>query len=69
MTKGQLFSKYRMAGHGRSYYIEREGSDLRETFANLFSLQKNKKAMEKVNKYFPNLQKAFLQGMKDYVEQ
>jgi len=69
MTKGQLFSKYRMAGHGRSYYIEKEGSDLRETFANLFSLQKNKKAMEKVNKYFPNLQKAFLQGMKDYVEQ
>ena len=69
MTKGQVFSKYKMAGHGRSYYIERDGSDLRETFANLFALQNNKEAMKKVNKYFPNLQKAFLQGMKEYVEQ
>jgi len=42
MTKGQVQSKYQMGGHGRSYYIEREGSDLRETFANLFSLQNNK---------------------------
>lgn len=69
MTKGQVQSKYQMGGHGRSYYIEREGSDLRETFANLFSLQNNKKAMEKVNKYFPNLQKAFIKGMKDYVDE
>jgi len=25
--------------------------------------------MEKVNKYFPNLQKAFIKGMKDYVDE
>ena len=69
MTKGQVQSKYQMGGHGRSYYIEREGADFKETFANLFSLQNNKKAMEKVNKYFPNLQKAFIKGMKDYVDE
>ena len=69
MTKGLAHSKYRLSGHGRSYYIERDGADVREAFAHLFSLQKNEKAMERINQYFPNLQKAFTQGLKDYVEE
>jgi len=67
MTKGSFFTDFSAWGHGRNYY-KRSGSFYYETFANLFAIHGNKKAMNEARKLFPNLVREFERMLKEIAD-
>lgn len=59
MTKGQLQDSLFVYGHGKKYYRGRGGSHYYETFANLYAIHGNKKAMAEARELFPNTVREF----------
>lgn len=67
MSGGEFFSDLHQFGHGRSYY-RRSGSHYYETFANLFAIHGNKKALAEAKKLFPNTVREFERMLKELAE-
>ena len=67
MSKGSFFSDFKQWGHGRNYY-RRSGSHYYETFANLFAIHGNKKALAEAKKLFPKTIREFERILKELAE-
>ncbi|MEK9768089.1 MAG: phage minor head protein [Betaproteobacteria bacterium] len=70
MTHGLFYDKFRGFGHGSKYYYARgrAGAVYYETFANLFAINGNEKAMAFARKYFPNLIREFERILKETID-
>ena len=64
MVKGNFYQKYQAWGHGVKYY-RRKGAYYYETFANLYAINGNKKAMQDAKKLFPRTVREFERMMKE----
>lgn len=64
MVKGKFYSDYSAWGHGKSYY-RRKGAFAYETFANLYAINGNQKAMDQARKLFPRTVREFERMLKD----
>ena len=64
MVKGRFYSDYSAWGHGKSYY-RRRGAFAYETFANLYAINGNAKAMDQARKLFPRTVREFERMLKD----
>ena len=67
MSKGSFFTDFKCWGHGRNYY-KRTGSFYYETFANLFAIHGNEKAMADARRIFPNLVREFERMLKEIAD-
>lgn len=67
MSKGAFYTDLHQWGHGRNYY-KRSGSHYYETFANLFAIHGNKKALAEAKKLFPNTIREFERMLKELAE-
>ena len=63
-TALKFYSDYSAWGHGKSYY-RRRGAFAYETFANLYAINGNAKAMDQARKLFPRTVKEFERMLKD----
>lgn len=66
-TKGNYQDKFYTWGHGRKYY-RREGSAYYETFANLYAIHGNQKAMSIARELFPNTVREFERMLKEIAD-
>ena len=67
MSKGSFFTDFHAWGHGRNYY-KRSGSFYYETFANLFAIHGNRRAMDEARKLFPNTVREFERMLKEMAD-
>ena len=60
LSGGVFYEKYRMAGHGKKYYKDKNLRHI-ENFANIFQAWslKDKTSLDNIKKYYPNLFKEF----------
>ena len=64
LVNGRFFSIYKAPGHGLNYYRKVEFR-MTETFANLFAVQKNKRALNILKNIIPNTMKQFDERIKE----
>ena len=64
MSKGSFYTDFKQWGHGTNYY-RRSGSHYYETFANLFAIHGNKKALAEAKKLFPKTIREFERMLKE----
>lgn len=69
MSRGQFYNNHHAWGHGIGYYGTRIGSGYYETFANLFAIHGNKKAMAEARKLFPNTVREFERMLKEIADE
>jgi len=67
MSKGIFYTDFGAWGHGRNYY-KRSGSFYYETFANLFAIHGNKRAMNEARKLFPNTVREFERMLREITD-
>jgi SPP1 gp7 family putative phage head morphogenesis protein len=66
LSKGESYSKYKLFGHGKSYFSE-EKNQTTEIFANLFALATDESDVgQRARQYFPNLFKRFDELLIEY---
>jgi hypothetical protein len=64
LVNGRFHSLYKAPGHGLNYYRKVENR-MTETFANLFAVQKNKRALNILKDIAPNTMKQFDERIKE----